>query len=216
MSSMARLMLLGFALCQGLKHKTEEADECTCINWADAYKEGTGIYCDAGLGDGFGGGEFCGFVSKLHDNSCFHNGFQTQAKYLSYSRCFVSSKCTRQVQRLSTYGIKDFSLKNCDKKSNDKLLVDMPIAESSKIAKENGVDRGVMAGYASVRINKLTKDVSGEELAAIKASGVPTLIWSMADHFADRWQIKDNQVWVHQFSPSTPGYWKVYCKEGCK
>mmetsp|Transcript_99203 Transcript_99203/g.309197 ORF Transcript_99203/g.309197 Transcript_99203/m.309197 type:complete len:216 (-) Transcript_99203:62-709(-) len=205
-------LFLALGLSQALK--LQEAGDCTCLAWADVYASGSSVSCAAGLGDGFGGGEFCGFIEKLRDNFCLHDKFQAEQKTLAGSKCFVKAAC-QGAQSLEAFGVKDLSVKACTKESGDRLLVEMPIAEHAKIAKDLGVDQGVMAGYASVRIDKLTKNVSGEELAGVKASGVPTLIWSMEDHFADRWLVKGNEVWVHKFSPSTPGFWAVSCKEGC-
>jgi len=214
MSSASILCLfLAFGLSQALK---VQEDNCACINWADAYGDSSNkLSCESGLGDGFGGGEFCGFVTKLHSNVCLHNKFQGDG--LTESNCFVSSSCQAEnTMSLEKYGVTSVKRKTCSSSSGDKLLVEMPVAEYSEIAKKDAVDQGVMAGYAATRIDKLTKSMSDAEMAKIKASGVPTLIWSMADHFADRWLVKGNEVWVHKFDRSLHGvWWRVTCKEGC-
>mmetsp|Transcript_55750 Transcript_55750/g.178910 ORF Transcript_55750/g.178910 Transcript_55750/m.178910 type:complete len:237 (-) Transcript_55750:108-818(-) len=187
--------------------RLEHKRACECLPWADVYAKG-GLDCMPGLG-GLAGQEFCGFITNLHSNVCLQHTFMTPSIVDSY--CIVSPQCEGST---SIGGNVPYSYKKCQA-GVDQLLVELPIANSTNLALTNGIDQGCLAGYANVYVNKLIREVSKEELAKIKASGVPTFIWSMKDHFADRWEVRGDQVWVHRINPSVKGFWQVWCQEGC-
>jgi len=178
---------------------------CTCLQWSDVYGA-QGLDCNPGFG-GLAGGEFCNFIHGFRSNACLQRQFMTDA--IVSSVCYVSPDC--QGSAPASGG---FNLKTCSPGA-DVVLAELPIADTTALALRLGVDQGVVAGYSTAYLDRLTRTLKPEELQRIKASGTPTFIWSMKSHFADRWAIKGNQVWVHKFDPKAKGYWRVSCLEGC-
>jgi len=187
-----------------LQVSTVEKDPCACLKWAEVYTT-EGMACNPGIG-GLAGPEFCNFIQHLNSSVCLQQQFMPPKIVDSF--CYVSKECPIS----KTLEGENVNAKLCET-GKDVILTELPVTETKELARQNGCDQGCMAGYASVYRSELSRDVSPEEIAQIKASGVPTFIWSMKDHGADRLQIRDNQTWVHK--PNPAGYWEVSCREGC-
>mmetsp|Transcript_84434 Transcript_84434/g.239369 ORF Transcript_84434/g.239369 Transcript_84434/m.239369 type:complete len:218 (+) Transcript_84434:63-716(+) len=181
----------------------EPEGNCTCLDWSWAFANHS-LPCLVGLGD-LKGQEFCDFILPLKSNICLQKQFM--APSVGESICLVKGSC-----KGSTPVAHGVNSKIC-KSGEDKLATEMSLGETTALALSLGVDQGCMAGYAATYVNKLASSMSAQELDAIKASGTPTFVWSMADHFADRWEIRGKSVYVHKFSPQ--GFWEVSCREGC-
>mmetsp|Transcript_14755 Transcript_14755/g.42296 ORF Transcript_14755/g.42296 Transcript_14755/m.42296 type:complete len:205 (-) Transcript_14755:84-698(-) len=201
MKVLSAACLLSSSLCLGL---TVERDPsaCPCMKWSEAYGFG-GVNCFPGLG-GLAGGEFCNFMKGLRSDVCVHKDFNARLG-VTESVCYVSGQCAGRLRP---------QLKTC-KKGKDSLLTEMPVAETTSLAKQNSVDQGCMAGYGSVYVDKLISELSEQELEQYKASNLPIFIWSMRDHLGPRLQIKGHEVYRHTFDRKAPGFWKVTCEEGC-
>mmetsp|Transcript_47826 Transcript_47826/g.96492 ORF Transcript_47826/g.96492 Transcript_47826/m.96492 type:complete len:207 (-) Transcript_47826:110-730(-) len=193
--------MLSFSLCSGMT-LGRGLSNCPCLKWSEVYGPG-GIDCNPGIG-GLAGGEFCGFMQKLHSNVCVEKDFMTRGG-VTDSVCYVSAECagTEQMKR-----------KTCTS-GTDTLLTEMSVAQTTRLARTHGVDQGCMAAYAGIYVDKLFNEVSKEEIDLYQARGEHTFIWSMRDHLGPRLEIKGKEVYKHVFNISTPGYWDVSCIEGC-
>jgi len=205
------LYITGFLqACSGMQLSREvltgQQDPCACKPWAEVYTT-QGMNCKPGIG-GLAGSEFCNFIKHMNSSVCLQRKFQPPKSVDSF--CYVSKECPTSK---SLVGEK-VNYKTCQT-GTDVLLTEMPVAKRSALAQNLGVDQGCMAGYADAYRQELVRDTNKTEIAQIKASGVPTLMWSMKDHLAPRMEIRDGQVWEHKFSDKSPTYWDVSCRDGC-
>lgn len=184
---------------------------CKCLQWSKVYSEagqGMTMPCKNGWG-GLEGTTFCGFVQKMNSSVCLHQKFQSSERV--ESGCWVKPAC-----KIAKQGRKNkYAFKTCRKWYGDILLSELPVALIANMARANGVDQSVIAGFSNEHQELLVDDVSEEKLQQVKASNVPTFIWSKKDQYGDRYQVRGNQVWLHKYAPRMPGKWQVTCKEGC-
>mmetsp|Transcript_70513 Transcript_70513/g.200033 ORF Transcript_70513/g.200033 Transcript_70513/m.200033 type:complete len:882 (-) Transcript_70513:56-2701(-) len=185
----------------------EDPEACKCIEWAKLYdQQAGGMQCN-----GWGGTDadvYCGMATQLRSNACFRTSYASTLPDQP-SACFVSPECATG----RNWGLK-YNMKRCVS-SKDTFLAEMPVTERNLIAKASGVDQAFLADFAGVHQDSLVTELHKAQLEDIKASGVPTLIWSPRDPLADRLEVRDKQVWVHTFNPEASTRWEVSCREGC-
>jgi len=182
-----------------------DGGNCTCMDWSFAFINHS-LPCEHGLG-ALHGQEFCDFILSFHSNVCLQRTFMPPT--LDYPICLVEESC----QGSKSLG-NEVARKICVP-GKDKMTTEMPLAETIALAFRNGVDQGAMAGYSTAWLDRSISSMKASELEMIKASGTPTLIWSLEERTGDRLEIRGPEVYIHQFRHATNGFWNVTCLEGC-
>jgi len=175
--------------------------DCPCLNWHQVYWH-RGMDCQRGV-DGLWGPPFCRFIQNLNSDVCIAKNFMNESG-VADEMCYVSAECSGSLF--------PFPQQKTCRSGKDRLLSEMNVSEVLSVATKNKVDAGVMAGFGSLYVNRLTNNVSMEEIQKYKATGTPTFIWSMIDLKADRLHIKGDEVYKHYHNG---GHWETKCLEGC-
>mmetsp|Transcript_123372 Transcript_123372/g.275481 ORF Transcript_123372/g.275481 Transcript_123372/m.275481 type:complete len:214 (+) Transcript_123372:173-814(+) len=208
--SMTLLSMCGmllFSLCAGITVE-RGTSHCPCLNWSEVYGE-NGIQCKAGKKEGAAGEEICKMLEKMDSNVCVEKDFLLKTESAEkHSICYVSGECA------GTNGI-EYRQKKCSSEK-DTLLSEMSVAQTTSLATASGLDQSAMAAlaYGAVIVNTPTAP-SKEEIEEYKATGEPTLVWSLYEQLGSRLEIKGEEVYKHTFNYKAPGMWEVTCVEGC-
>jgi len=214
-------------------------DDCACVPWADAYdmgvngtngafncsEVGLGFRGDMhnimGVGVGWTGDEFCEYMHNMKSNVCFHSQIASMNKDVDQV-CSVSSACKENIA-MKRGKYPKYRMKKCSK--TDKLITDLSYSElKEQVIDANQVDAGLTVLLATMTVEQLAENVTTEQKERIKASGIPTTIWTNADNKTDRMVIMKNQVWIQHFHGDAGGAglklkinerWTSTCVEGC-
>jgi len=162
--------------------------------------------------------EFCeGFFMKANFNYCVNKRFQMKKEEVHTSKgswCYVSDKC--KLPSATPVPGTNVAAKLCSPEL-DMSLSRLPMGEVVRIADEQHLDQGVMAGHAYLYKDMLVEDLDAKILNEIwdDVDGKDgTLIWSMRNHFAPRWVVKKNVIYEHRINATKRG-WDVKCVGGC-
>lgn len=213
--------------------KEQTAEECTCLQWKDAYKSHGATCGDAKELTAMGsapkfvakmmvGEEFCGkFFQRIQDNFCVSARFNHQ-EVIEKQWCYVSSKC----QNLGAgNAINDkVSWKTCSSSDSDKMMNQMTPVQLADMAVNLDLDLGLMAKF-SWQVPKKWSEATTEDIEKAKSSYLPKLFDSDNGHPPFR-AVYGGKVYKIDFLPAPDGmqaYLKgrmgkvngLSCESGC-
>jgi len=156
--------------------------------------------------------EFCnGFFERANFNYCVNKRFMMREEQLATSKgswCYVSGKCRAATPLPGT----DLAVKVCNE-DTEVSLGTMSIDAAVQLGQKQGLDQGIIAGYAYLYKDMLVSEVNNQDIKEMQDKTEGTLIWSMRDHFAPRWVVRGESIYEHRIAP---GGWNVTCIRGCK
>jgi len=162
--------------------------------------------------------EFCeDFFPKANFNYCVNKRFQPKKEDPDSSKgtwCYASDECKLpSATRLPGTNV---AVKLCSPEL-DMALSHLPLDEAVKLAEDQHLDQGLVAGHAYLYRDMLVKDVTEpvlEEIMNDVDGKDGTLIWGNHEHFAKRWVVRKGSVYEHNIN-MTKRNWDVKCVRGC-
>mmetsp|Transcript_151367 Transcript_151367/g.267173 ORF Transcript_151367/g.267173 Transcript_151367/m.267173 type:complete len:235 (-) Transcript_151367:152-856(-) len=168
-----------------LQLSTMDADACTCLAWKD-------VYSNYGMSCANQGEELCsGFFMHMSGNLCVNQGIGAGEQAKEY--CFVSSAC----QQLNGGNQESAQIAKKFCTEADDRLVDKTPVEIDALSAQDDLDRGLVVKMAYVTPDQTRWDPAEtyfttgstnlaasqmQELAAVQASGIRTVIDSVSGH----------------------------------